>query len=335
MFLGLVFALSGLLVLSVAADQFVKGAARLAVGLKVAPVVVGAVVVGFGTSAPEMVVSGLAALEGQLEIGVGNIVGSNVANVSLVLGVSALFGTLVVGSDIIRKDALSSVAAVTAFAIVLQNGLEIWEGVLLILVLLIWLWVVVRGARTGGVVVADGNVSDIIGNDDDSFSVWLESLRIAVGLAFVIGAAYVLVDGAERIAEALNLSGGLVGYTLIAVGTSAPELVTAIMAVRRGETELLVGNLLGSNVFNSLAVGGIISLLGAGAAGSATMIDTGAMIDANVQAADATNLETLGAGLMVFICFASWAAMAIGQQMTRVKGALLVVMWLTSVLLLA
>lgn len=314
MTLGLVFAAVGLCVLSIAADQFVKGAARMAVVLKVAPVVVGAVVVGFGTSAPEMVVSGLAAADGQLDIGVGNIVGSNVANMSLVLGAAALFGTVFVAPNIIRRDGISSVAAVIVFATLLQTGLNRWAGGLLVVVLLIWLWLVLRSARVDTVPVSDASVTELVG--DKQPSLWIEATRTLLGLAFVVVSAYLLVDGAERVADALGLSGGLVGYTLVAVGTSAPELVTAIVAVRQRETELLVGNLLGSNVFNSLAVGGVIGLVG-----------TGASLD--------VNLQVLGALLMVLICVVSWCVMAIGQQVNRVKGVSLLVLWAISIVLLA
>ena len=265
MLLGLVLSVVGLAVLAVAAGQFVRGAARLAVVLRLTPVVVGAIVVGFGTSLPEMLVSGVAAANGRLDIGVGNIVGSNVANISLVLGAASFVAVVPVAAGIIRKDAAISVAAVAVFALLVQGDLHRWEGAALLAALGAWFVVVLRGAHTDSDGADLDDLSELVGEHPPS--VGLESARTIVSLALVAGSAYVLVEGAERIAEALNLSGGFVGYTLVAVGTSAPELVTAVVAARQRETELLVGNLLGSNVFNSLAVGGVISLAGPGPVG--------------------------------------------------------------------
>ena len=316
MLLGLVLSVVGLVVLALAADQFVRGAARLAVVLRMAPIVVGAVVVGFGTSAPEMLVSSLAAANGRLDIGVGNIVGSNVANISLVLGAASFVAVVPVSSSVVRRDAAVSVAAVVLFGLLAQGELRRWEGLVLVAALVAWFVLVLRGARTGAgaAVVEADDLVDIVGEDPPALGV--ETLRTVVSLALVAGSAYVLVEGAERVADALNLSGGFVGYTLVAVGTSAPELVTAVAAARQRQTELLVGNLLGSNVFNSLAVGGLIALVGPGPVGDDT-------------------LQVLGSLMMVVICVASWAAMAIGHRVRRLDGIMLLALWVLSIVLLA
>ena len=314
MLVGLVLSVVGLVVLSLAADQFVRGAARLAVVLRMAPIVVGAVVVGFGTSAPEMLVSALAAANGRLDIGVGNIVGSNVANISLVLGAASFVAAVPVGSSVVRRDAAVSVAAVGLFALAVQGELGRLEGLLLLLGLLAWFGLILRGARTGGGEPDMEDLSEIVGDDPPGLGV--EAVRTVVSLALVAASAYVLVEGAERVAEALDLSGGFVGYTMVAVGTSAPELVTAVAAARQRETELLVGNLLGSNVFNSLAVGGVIGLVGPGPVGDATM-------------------QTLGSLMMVVICVVSWAAMAIGVRVSRIEGLVLLGLWVASIAVLA
>ena len=314
MLLGLVLSVVGLAVLSVSADQFVKGAARLAVVLRLTPVVVGAVVVGFGTSVPEMLVSGLAAVNGRLDIGVGNIVGSNVANISLVLGAASFVCVVPVAADIIRKDAAVSVAAVAAFALLVQGEMQRWEGGLLLAALGAWFVVVLRGAHTDDDPADPEDLSEVVGEHPPSAG--RESVRTIVSLALVAASAYVLVEGAERVAEALGLSGGFVGYTLVAVGTSAPELVTVVAAARRRETELLVGNLLGSNVFNSLAVGGVIGLVGPGPVGDHAV-------------------QTLGSAMMVVICLVSWAAMAKGHRVSRIDGVVLLGLWVASIFLLA
>ena len=314
MLLGLVFSVVGLVVLSLAADQFVRGAARLAVVLRMAPIVVGAVVVGFGTSAPEMLVSALAAANGRLDIGVGNIIGSNVANISVVLGAASFVAVVPVSSSVVRRDAAVSVAAVVIFALLLQGGLGRLEGVLLLAALGAWFVLILRGARTGDSEADMDDLSEIVGEDPPALGI--ETVRTVVSLALVAGSAYILVEGAERVAEALNLSGGFVGYTLVAVGTSAPELVTALAAARQRQTDLLVGNLLGSNVFNSLAVGGVIGLVGSGPVGDVT-------------------LQTLGSSMMVVICVVSWVAMAIGRRVSRIDGVVLLGLWAASIVLLA
>ena len=314
MLLGLVFSVVGLVVLSLAADQFVRGAARLAVVLRMAPIVVGAVVVGFGTSAPEMLVSALAAANGRLDIGVGNIIGSNVANISVVLGAASFVAVVPVSSSVVRRDAAVSVAAVVVFALLLQGGLGRLEGVLLLAALGAWFVLILRGARTGDSEADMDDLSEIVGEDPPALGI--ETVRTVVSLALVAGSAYILVEGAERVAEALNLSGGFVGYTLVAVGTSAPELVTALAAARQRQTDLLVGNLLGSNVFNSLAVGGVIGLVGSGPVGDVT-------------------LQTLGSSMMVVICVVSWVAMAIGRRVSRIDGVVLLGLWAASIVLLA
>ena len=314
MVVGLVLSVVGLVALSLAADQFVRGAARLAVVLRMAPVVVGAVVVGFGTSAPEMLVSTLAAANGRLDIGVGNIVGSNVANISLVLGAASFVSVVPVSPGVLRRDAAVSVAAVVLFALLVQGDLGRVEGLVLAAALLAWFVLVLRGARSGAGKADMQDLSDIVGADPPALGV--EALRTVVSLALVAGSAYVLVEGAERVAEALNLSGGFVGYTMVAVGTSAPELVTAVAAARQRETELLVGNLLGSNVFNSLAVGGAIGLVGPGPVGDVAV-------------------QTLGSLMMVVICVVSWVDMAVGQRVSRIDGVVLLGLWVASIALLA
>ena len=314
MLLGLVLSVVGLVVLSLAADQFVRGAARLAVVLRMAPIVVGAVVVGFGTSAPEMLVSALAAANGRLDIGVGNIIGSNVANISLVLGAASFVAVVPVSSSVVRRDAAVSVAAVVIFALLLQGGLGRLEGVVMLAALGAWFVLILRGARTGDSEADMDDLSEIVGEDPPALGI--EAVRTVVSLALVAGSAYILVEGAVRVAEALNLSGGFVGYTLVAVGTSAPELVTALAAARQRQTDLLVGNLLGSNVFNSLAVGGVIALVGSGPVGDVT-------------------LQTLGSSMMVVICVVSWVAMAIGRRVSRIDGVVLLSLWVVSIVLLA
>lgn len=312
MVLGLVFALGGLVVLTVASDQFVEGAARLAVVFRVAPVVVGAVVIGFGTSAPEMVVSGIAAAQDDLDIGVGNVIGSNVANISLVLGAATLITAIPVNSLTLRREAPLSVAAVILFAGLVQGELRRWEGGLLAAVLTVVLIYVLRSARADDPLASD--VEEMVG--DAPASTTTEVVRTALGLVFVVLSAWFIVEGSTRVADELGLSGGFVGFTLVAVGTSAPELVTALAAARQRETDLLVGNLLGSNLFNSLAVGGVIGIVGPG-----PVVDT--------------RLAEWGSLLMVAIVVLSWLLMITGGRVTRREGVVLLALWVASVIVLS
>jgi cation:H+ antiporter len=311
MLLGLAFALGGLIVLALAADQFVKGAARLAVIFRVAPVIVGAVVIGFGTSVPEMVVSGLAAVNDDLDIGVGNVIGSNVANISLVLGLASFVVVIPVRSATLRREAPISIVAVVIFALVIQGNLSRVDGVLLAVLLVFVLVVVLRLARKGDPFADD--VEESLGREPHSAG--REWTRTVIGLVAVAVSAWFIVEGATRVADKLDLSGGFVGFTLVALGTSAPELVTALAAARRGETDLLIGNLLGSNVFNSLAVGGVMGLAG-----------PGEVLDAR--------LTQWGSLMMVAIVVISWLMMMTGKGVARREGAVLVALWIVSVIVL-
>ena len=313
MILGLIFAVAGLIVLAFAADHFVAGAARLAVFYNVSPVVIGAVLIGFGTSAPEMVVSGIAAGQGDLDIGVGNIIGSNVANISLVLAAAAVVRTIPVDSSILRREVPISVASVLVFALLVQGEITRFEGGVFAGLILAFLVFVLRSSSSTDGSFA-GDIGEFVG--DEPVVVEKAATRALVGLAFVVVSSYFIVDGAERVANALELSGGFVGFTLVALGTSAPELVTSVQAARQGETELLVGNLLGSNVFNSLAVGGIIGLVGPGPVLDTTLAETGSV-------------------LMVVIVITSAVFMLIGGSVGRNKAFVLFFLWVVSVVVLS
>ena len=313
MILGLIFAVAGLIVLAFAADYFVAGAARLAVFYKVSPVVIGAVLIGFGTSAPEMVVSGIAAGQGDLDIGVGNIIGSNVANISFVLAAAAVVRTIPVDSAMLRREVPISVASVLVFALLVQGEITRFEGGVFAGLILAFLVFVLRSSSSTDGSFA-GDIGDFVG--DEPVVVEKAATRALVGLAFVVVSSYFIVDGAERVANALELSGGFVGFTLVALGTSAPELVTSVQAARQGETELLVGNLLGSNVFNSLAVGGIIGLVGPGPVLDTTLAETGSL-------------------LMVVIVITSAVFMLIGGSVGRNKAFVLFFLWVVSVVVLS
>ena len=302
----------GLLVLAVGADQLVIGASRLAFARGISPIVIGALVIGFGTSAPEMLVSGLAAAEGNVDLGVGNIVGSNVANLSLVLGISAMVAAVAVGGRYIRvanstlwREGVISLGAALLFWILVQDGFERWEGfVLLVAFLLAMTAILWRPAHVP-------STTEIVHTDRPVIQ-RTELVRTVLGLAATAAGAQMAVEGAVDIAHQVGLGSGFVGLSLVAFGTSLPELITGVQAARRGEADLLVGNILGSNTFNSLLVSAVVALVG-----------PGPLIDGN--------LSGLAVWIMMGISVAAWLLMFRGNGLERWwEGAFLLAVYLVS-----
>lgn len=253
----------GLALLAVAPDRFVAGSSGLADRWGVSRIVIGAVIVGFGTSTPEMLVSGLAAANDEPEVGVGNVIGSNMANLGLILGIAALIGGLVVHTGLLRREVPLTVGATVLFAFAVQGGVSRVEGLGLLAALVLALLVVLREA--GGDDVEEGELADEVAEflgDEATQPARRLGVETVVGLAGTLAGAQLLVWGAVDIAGRLDLSGGFVGLTIVALGTSLPELVTAVAAARAGEDQLILGNVLGSNLFNCLAVGGVVGVVG-------------------------------------------------------------------------
>ena len=301
MLLAFLAAVIGIALLSKAADEFVEGAAAIAVALKISPVVVGAVIVGFGTSVPELLVSGISAVGGDTDVGVGNIIGSNIANLTLILGSAALLLPLGINTGVLRREAPLSTLSVLAFAGVLMGGSLIWwEGVLLLLGLAVSLIVILQAGRSESTERYEAEISEFV---DDDASVSGAAIRTTLGLIGTVAGAWLLVWGAVTAADELGVSGGFIGITLVAVGTSLPELVTAVVAARKGEDDLIIGNLLGSNLFNSFAVGGTVAILG------------------NGPIADAT-LATTENAFMVVVAVGALLAMVTRRRFSRIEGGL-------------
>ncbi len=305
--IALVEVLIGIALLTRAADEFVEGAANVANSLRISPVVIGAVIVGFGTSAPELLVSGIAASNGNLDLGVGNVVGSNVFNLLGVIGAAALIVPLYVAPSILAREAPLSLLAVLLFGFFTIGGMARWEGFILLGCLVLALTWIIAGGRTA---------ESIDVSLDGGGSTVGQFARTVIGLIGTVLGAQLMVWGALAIAEELNISGGLIGFTLVAVGTSLPELVTAVVAARKGETELILGNLLGSNVFNSLAVGGVIAVIGAG-----PIVDT--------------KLASVGVIGMAIVAFSAWAFMVTLKRVHKIEAVVLLAAWLGSVVLMA
>jgi cation:H+ antiporter len=255
--------LGGLVLLATAADRFVLAAARLSKLWGVSPILIGALVVGMGTSSPELLVSVLAAISGEVDLAVGNAVGSNVANVTLVLGATALLAPLTGNLRVLRREGILMFIAVSGFAAALYDlKLERFEGIALLGSMVFASVLVVRWARADqrdGLAMPD--------EDDTDVSEIRRGKEIGMGvlaMALTLLGAELLVRGGTDLAAQIGVDSAFVGLTLVAVGTSLPELATSIAGVRRGEHDMVIGNVVGSNLFNALAVAGTAGTLGPG-----------------------------------------------------------------------
>lgn len=306
MVLALLAVVVGLALLVWSADRFVEGASTVARSYGVPPLVVGMVIVGFGTSAPELIVSSIAALQGTPGLALGNAYGSNIANIALILGVTALVSPIVVRSQTLRKELPMLVGATALAAWQLWDGsITRLEAVVLMLVFgALMGWTIWEGMRNeSDPLAAEMEVELKAGEMSKRASfVWL-----FVGLTVLILSSRLLVWGAVSIARDAGVSDLIIGLTIVAVGTSLPELASSIIAARKGEHDIAFGNVLGSNLFNTLAVVGI--------AGVISPMEVGAEVfrrDIPVMAVLTLSLFVVGFG---------WRRQG---RINRVEGAILV-----------
>ncbi len=265
MTVSLLLLVVGLALLTLGADRFVVAASRISAALGFSPILIGALVIGLGTSAPEMLVSGLAAARGEIDLALGNVVGSNTANMTLVLGSTALIAPIISRLHTIRREGALMFLSLGVFTLLLWN-LELSRpeagGLLLGMVVAIALLIV--WARS------DARAGRTPSKPPDAVR-WRGAVRreVMIGLGtlgLTLVGADLLVRGASGLADDLGISSAFVGLVIVSVGTSLPELATALAAARRGQTDLVLGNVLGSNLFNTLAVAGLAGLAGPGVA---------------------------------------------------------------------
>ena len=249
-------------ILLLGGDILVRGAVTLAQRLSVPPLVIGLTVVAFGTSSPELVVSVEAVLGGLPEIAIGNVVGSNTANVLLVLGVPAMIYPITCAVDSVRRDGSIMLAVSIAFVAACFTGmLTMWMGAIMVALLcvyLIWSYALARGE---GDETADSIVDEIEGIATRPHSLPVSLAFITGGLAGLVFGSNMLVNGAVDIARAAGVSEATIGLTLIALGTSMPELATSLVAALRRHGDVAVGNVIGSNLFNLLGIIGIAAMV--------------------------------------------------------------------------
>ena len=268
--------LGGLVLLIVGGDLLVRGAVQVASRLGVSPLVIGLTLVGFGTSTPELVTSVQAALIDAPGIAFGNIVGSNIANILLIVGASAMLFPIVVTSSALKRDGMVMVAVTVAFAgLAAVMPMERWLGVIFILVLATYVYVAFRQERRtqaaadhgavyekgAALQAADPGTAPAV---DKNGSILLPILVAVGGLVLVVLGGTFLVDGAVKIAQSFGISETVIGLTIVAIGTSLPELVTSVLAAIRRQGDVAFGNIVGSNIYNILGIGGATALIAPG-----------------------------------------------------------------------
>jgi cation:H+ antiporter len=253
----------GLVLLAWSADRFVDGAAAVARNLGVAPLVVGLVVVGFGTSAPELLVSAVAAWDGRPGLAIGNAVGSNIVNIALILGAAALARPLEVRSDVLRRELpVPLLAMLLALMLLLDGVIGRADGAVLLLGFLFLLAVVTRvAARDRRRPVPDPMSGEYAARLADGAGTARAVFRVVLGLLLLLVSSRVLVGSAVEIAEWLGLSDLVIGLTVVAVGTGLPELAACVAAALKGQHDIAIGNIVGSNTFNILAAVGTAGLI--------------------------------------------------------------------------
>ena len=248
--------IAGLMLLVWSADRFVEGSSATARHFGMPPLLIGMVIVGFGTSAPEMVVSALASIEGNAGIALGNAYGSNIANIALILGIAAIINPIMVHSTVLRKE-LPILTLVTILTVVLVADLDLsrLNAVILLLVFAVLMaWTIYQGLKRETDTLAREVES---GAPEKAMPLKRSVFWLVVGLLLLIASSRTLVWGAVEIAQIFGVSDMIIGLTIVAVGTSLPELASSVIAARKGEHDIALGNVLGSNLFNTLAVVGI------------------------------------------------------------------------------
>ena len=253
-----------LIAIALSADRFVMGAAKTAEALHVSPLVVGVVVIGFGTGLPELMTATLASIHNHASMGIGSVLGSTVVNSTLVLGTLGAISAPTINSRVLKREGMSQLLAVTAFGLIIVFTHDRLFYVLLLLLLAIF----VASTLMGSLRHPDNTELEAEARNIEEGYRWglATSLTVTiVGLLIVLGSAELLIYSATNLAVHLGVSKAIIGVTLVALGTSLPELVTALAAARRGHSDLVVGNIFGANLFNSTAVAGVAGVISPGA----------------------------------------------------------------------
>lgn len=259
-----VYLIAGLVLLVAGAEVLVRGAAKLAAQFGIPPLVIGLTVVAFGTSAPETAVSVQSAWNGSGDLAIGNVIGSNIANVLLILGVTALVAPLLVSRQLIRLDVPIMIgASLVTWALAYDGSLSRLDGALLFSGVVVYTTFLIISSRREQKAEGGDEFDDEYGlHETPKPHAWAINLGLVIaGLVLLVGGSHFLVEGAVQLARALGMSELVIGLTVVAIGTSLPELATSVMAAFKGERDIAVGNIVGSNIFNLLCVLGLASLV--------------------------------------------------------------------------
>ncbi len=253
--------LAGLALLVVGGELLVRGAVSLAAAFRISPLIIGLTVVAFGTSAPELGVSLQAAISGNGDVAIGNVVGSNIINVLLILGVASLVAPLVVSSQLVRRDVPLMIGASLAVWWMAMDGQIVrWEGIVLFAGLLIYIAICIVAGRKESRAVQD-EFEEYATSITSKKDMLVQVGFLIAGLLLLGIGSKLLVDGATKVAIALGVSQLVIGLTVVAIGTSLPEMVTSVVASYRGQRDIAVGNIVGSNLFNILCVLGLTAIV--------------------------------------------------------------------------
>ena len=297
--------LVGLALLYIGAEGLVRGSSRLALRSGLSRLTVGMTVVAFGTGSPELVVGLEATIMNRQAIAVGNVVGSNIANLGLILGLAVLIRPMVIQSKLVRLDLpILATCSALLMLLLLDGRLGAVEGVLLAVGFGVYAGMNIKKGREEQTLVQEeyeGALPKLKG------SLWLDGLMAIVGLALLLVGGELLLEGAVEAARGLGVSEALIGLTIVALGTSLPELATSVLAAVRGEGDIALGNLVGSNVFNILGVLGPAAIIGPMHSEGVTLLDLGAMT---------------AVALLVMLLMRS------GFRLVRLEGAVLVAFYL-------
>ena len=253
------------------ADRLTDGATALAQRMNVPQIVIGLTVVAMGTSMPEFFVSMVSAIKGTPDLAVGNVVGSNIFNTMFIVGISAAVAPMAISRSAVRKDIPFAVVATLMLSVMCMDGnISRTDAGILFALFIVFMVYTLRLARKGAVDVEEKKKEDL--------SVVMSSVFIIVGLACLIGGSNLFVNGASAIAKALNVSDAVIGLTVVAMGTSLPELATSVVAARKGRSAMAMGNVIGSNVFNILMILGVTGMITPMQIEGITMTDMGVML---------------------------------------------------------
>ena len=258
MLLNILFIVVGIALVLWGADRLTDGAVAVAEKMKMPQIVIGLTIVAMGTSMPEFCVSFISALKGTSDLAVGNIVGSNIFNALLIVGVSALVAPMTIMETTVRKDIpFALVASALLLIMCLDGDISRLDAGILFVMFLIFMYMTLKGAKKQG-----ADAEEVIeGEGKKPMATWLSAVWILVGLLCLIGGSNLFVEGATAVATNLGVSEAVIGLTIVAGGTSLPELATSVVSARKGNSGIAIGNALGSNVFNILAILGITGMI--------------------------------------------------------------------------